>query len=650
MIQLPNAVPKPLADQIRAVLQPLAAHRQEEFELRVARWWADLRAPLSELYADADAVAGRALLTAAQAFVNRPDDLHRLDARRTLEPDWFERPGMLGYACYADRFAEPGTGLAGVGEKADHLRALGVTYLHLMPLLKPRPAPNDGGYAVMDYRTVREDLGTTDDLRSLTTTLREYGISVCIDFVLNHVAREHVWADKARAGQSEYRDYFLVYPDRTEPDRYEATLPEVFPENAPGNFIFDADLDGWVWTTFNTYQWDLNWANPDVLIEMADITCYLANLGVEVLRLDAIAFIWKRLGTNCQNQPEVHAITQVLRTIMRIAAPAVVFLAEAIVGPDDLVAYLGQGRHYGKVSDLAYHNALMVHIWSMLASRDASLAAQALSRFPETPANTSWITYVRCHDDIGWAIDDADAASAGVSGFGHRGFLSDFYAGDFAGSFANGLVFQYNPLTGDRRISGMTASLAGLEEARARRDEQEIALSTKRVLLTYAIIMGFGGVPMIWSGDEIGLLNDANWADDPAHADDNRWAHRPRLNWDEVAAVTADGSDQPGAAVWQGIRRMAAIRSSLPELDGAHHSRVVPSPDNGVFAAVQHNPIGTLLALHNVSETARFIPAWWIREQGIEPTHMVDHLGIGQIGTDEGITLGAYQSMWLTQI
>jgi amylosucrase len=293
-------------DTSSAPRDPLAAlpeHRQRTFAARVERWRPDLVAALTEVTpgpAEAEALAERLLAVAARRFAERDDDLHDLDERRTLAPDWFQRPGMLGYAAYADRYA--GT-LAGVGERLDHLRDLGVTYLHLMPLLRPRPAPNDGGYAVMDYRSVREDLGTMDDLRALAARLRESGMSLCLDLVLNHVAREHEWAARARAGEAAYLDYFHVYPDRTEPDRWEQTLPEVFPDFAPGSFSWDDELDGWVWTTFNSWQWDLDWSNPAVLEEFADIICDLANAGCEVFRLDAIAFTWKRLGTDCQNSP-----------------------------------------------------------------------------------------------------------------------------------------------------------------------------------------------------------------------------------------------------------------------------------------------------------------------------------------------------------
>ena len=429
--------------------------RAQVFEARVERWRPDLMTALGRLYADPDAVADRLLAIARTAYDARPDELHDLDDQRLAEPDWFQRPDALGYAAYADRFA--GT-LDQVADHADHLVELGVTYLHLMPLLTPRPAPNDGGYAVADYRSVRPDLGDVDDLRDLTTALRWRGISVCIDLVLNHTAREHAWAAAARAGDAEKRDYYLVFPDREIPDQYELSLPEVFPDFAPGSFTWDGELDGWVWTTFNDYQWDLNWANPSVLCEFADILLGHANLGVEVFRLDAIAFLWKRMGTSCQNQPEVHDLTQALRTVARIAAPAVLFKAEAIVGPADLPAYLGTGDHAGKVSDLAYHNSLMVQVWSMLASGAVNLATIALQNLPQPPSTTAWVTYIRCHDDIGWAIDDTDAWRAGLNGHAHRRFLADWYAGEHPGSWARGLVFQENEATGDRRISGSLAS------------------------------------------------------------------------------------------------------------------------------------------------------------------------------------------------
>ena len=641
-------VPLDSADEIAAILAPLPQHRQRTFALRVDRRWAELVTGLG-VYPEPEVVAGRCLVLAAKAYAQRDDELHTLDEQRLLEPDWFQQPSMVGYAAYTERFAAPGTGLAGVADRVDHLRDLGVTYLHLMPLLQPRPAPNDGGYAVADYRMVRPDLGTTDDLAALSKVLRGNGMSLCLDLVLNHVAREHAWAHAARAGDQHYRDYFYVYDDRTEPDAFEATLPEVFPDFAPGNFTFDDDLQAWVWTTFNSYQWDLNWANPDVFCEMADVVLYLGNLGVEVLRLDAIAFTWKRKGTNCQNQPEVHALTQALRSVARIAAPALTFKAEAIVGPDDLVYYLGRGVHHGKVSDLAYHNGLMVQIWSMLASRDVILAAHALSRIPAVPTSTSWITYLRCHDDIGWAIDDHDASAVQLNGFEHRNFLSNFYAGDFDGSFAEGLVFQHNPETGDKRISGTSASLAGVGAAQASADARRLDDAIGRVLIGHAVILGWGGLPVIWSGDEIGTLNDPNWAEVHDHAGDNRWANRPPLDWSVVDSLS-DEPASPAARVFSGMQSLLRARASLPHLHAAVTAQPLPTSSPGVLGVLRRHPIGPMVGLYNMTEHERYVPGWWLREQGLDPSTVLDHVSgaAPEVTEYDDLRLSAYQPLWLT--
>lgn len=602
------------------------------FAARLEAHLPDLRATLGRVYGDAAPdVADRLVAIARAAHAERPDDLRALDDQRLREPDWFQRPSMAGYAAYTDRFADT---LRGVGERAAYLRDLGVGYLHLMPLLTPRPAPNDGGYAVMDYRSVRPDLGDVDDLRALTTTLRAEGISLCLDLVLNHVAREHAWAAAARAGDPDRRAYFHVHEDRAVPDAFEATLPEVFPDFAPGNFTFDDELDAWVWTTFNHYQWDLDWSNPAVLCEFADIILALANVGVEVFRLDAIAFLWKRLGTDCQNQPEVHELTRALRTVARVAAPAVAFKAEAIVGPADLPAYLGVGEHAGRVSDLAYHNGLMVQVWSMLASGEVGLATHALQQLPQPPSTTAWITYVRCHDDIGWAIADDDARAVGIDPHAHRRFLSDWYSGSFPGSWARGLVFQHNEVTGDRRISGSTASLAGLEAG----DPGAAA----RILLAYAVVCSFGGIPVVWMGDELGLLNDAGWADDPTHADDNRWVHRPRMPWDVVAA----GEDPHG--ITAGLRHLLGVRAGLPHLHAASPTEIWDPRDPRVLLVVRRHPDGPLLAAHNVSDEEAWVAADVLLWLGLDPADLRDALtGAAPSVRDGAVRLGPYAAAWL---
>ena len=632
--QQPAGVPPPAV--LAAVDSRLAGSPGHElFTLRLQRWWPDLHDGLAAVYgAQAEATAVRLIELAVAAYTARDPELARLDLIRSLEPDWFQQPDMMGYAAYADRFA--GT-LAGVAERVGYLSELGVTYLHLMPLLRPREGDSDGGYAVADYRDVRPDLGTMADLGALARTLREAGISLVLDLVLNHVAREHDWARAARAGEAKYRGYFHTFADRTGPDAYERTLPEVVPDFAPGNFSWDDDLRGWVWTTFNSFQWDVNWANPDVFVEYADILFFLANAGVEVVRLDAIAFLWKRLGTDCQNQPEVHAITQALHALTRIVCPALLFKAEAIVGPADLVHYLGQGPHHGKVSDLAYHNSLMVQIWSMLAAGDARLAARALGNLPPAPSTTAWITYLRGHDDIGWAIDDADAAAVGLSGHAHRSFLSDYYAGRFPGSAARGLVFQSNPATGDRRISGTSASLAGIEAG----DDRGVP----RVLLGHALAFGWGGIPVIWSGDELGLLNDPDWAAEPGHENDNRWAHRPRL----TEATLARRSD-PGTVagrLFTGLRALVQARARVPHLDASVSSEIAPLADPGVLPVLRRHPLGPLLGLYNVTDSWRPFPFSRLEELGIaDAWDALSDTGVRR-GEDGDLWLAPYQAMWI---
>lgn len=605
------------------------------------RWGDELLDGLAEVYPDSE-LAQRLVTLMADAFRARSGRLRARDRERILRPDWIQSPSTIGYAAYADRFA--GT-LAGVRDAIPYLQDLGVSYLHLMPLLKPRPEPSDGGYAVADYRNVRADLGTMEDLAALAESLHDAGLSLTLDLVLNHVAREHAWAQAARSGDARYRDYFHVFNDRTLPDEYERSLPEVFPDFAPGNFTWDADLQAWVWTTFNSWQWDVNWSNPDVFCEFADIILFLANQGVDCLRLDAIAFVWKRMGTMCQNQPEVHAITQALRAVARIVAPALVFKAEAIVAPNDLVAYLGTGEHAGKVSDLAYQNSLMVQIWSALAAQDGRLMAVALDRFPAIPTTTAWATYLRCHDDIGWAIDDGDAAALGWSGHGHRAFLADFYTGAFEGSLARGVDFQANPLTGDRRTSGTATGLTGVEAALAAGDERELARAIDRMMCGYAMVMGYGGIPLIYMGDEIGLLTDHSYQNEPGLAEDNRWMHRPRMDW-AIAAQRNDATSLAGR-IWSRMRRLIAVRASLDSLHAATATHVDVPADWAVIRFARRHASGSIVQLYNVADGPRHVPASVAREFLEVPWDALSDSAPAYSGDD--IVLPAYGVLWLVE-
>jgi amylosucrase len=545
---------------------------------------------------------------------------------------------MVGYVCYPDRFAGD---LKGVHERIGYLKELGVTYLHLMPLLKPRPGANDGGYAVMDYRQVAEHLGTMADLADLAAELRRNNISLCIDLVCNHTAKEHEWALQARAGDPVYQDYYLMYPDRELPDKYEETIREIFPEFKQGSFTFYEDIDRWVWTTFNEFQWDLNYTNPAVFAEMLAIMLFLANQGVEILRLDAVAFMWKRLGTDCENQPEAHYLLQAWRALSRVAAPGLLLKAEAIVPPPQLVPYLGQGEATNKECEVAYHNVFMVMLWSSLAERKVALMTHALQQMPPIPSRTSWLTYVRCHDDIGWAVTEEDAAAVGLNGFLHRSFLSDFYSGRFEGTFARGATFQFNPRTNDRRISGSCASLAGLETARS---PEEANLAIGRILLIHSMILALGGIPLLYMGDEIGLLNDDSYKEDPDLAQDNRWLHRPYMDW-EKAAQRHDWRTTSGR-LFNGLRHLVEVRKNTTAFHAEAAAYAVWTHNEHVFGLLRTSPRGRILIIGNFSEWGQAVSRGRVRELGL--SGMIQDLITGQeLDEWSDIYLEPYQAMWL---
>ncbi|MBL9049595.1 MAG: alpha-amylase [Tabrizicola sp.] len=610
----------------------------EIFELRLARSAVDLFPMLEALYGareDYPAFRASLLKTLRKGWADRPADLKRLDLQRDLEPDWFQRPGMAGYVFYIDRFN--GT-LQGVLDKLDYLEDLGVTYVHLMPCLKPRSGDSDGGYSVMDYRQINPAFGTMADFEAVSAALRARGMSLCVDLVLNHTAKEHAWAKKAAKGDPKYQDYYLMFDNPDLPNLYEQTLVEVFPDNAPGNFTHYPEIGKWVWTTFNEHQWDLNWANPAVFLEIVEVMLFLANRGVDVLRLDAVAFMWKRLGTRCQSEPEVHMLLQALRACSRIASAAVIHLEEAIVSPGEMLPYLGRGKHDGKEGNLAYHNSLMVQFWSALATRDTRLMTHVLAtHFPDRLTNATYATYIRCHDDIGWAVTDEDAAAVGLSGHAHRNFLSDFYEGSFPGTFARGALFQVNEETGDKRISGSFASLAGIET--------DPDLATQRILMGHALIAAWGGIPLIYMGDELALPNDEGYLTVPEHAHDSRWIHRPRMDW--PLAEARHQAESPSAQVFRGTKAILARRRATEALHAAHPIRVVPTGIDALFAFQRLAPTGTLLGLFNFTERWQHLPEQIARTLGATQLH--DALSGTPVLPHHGqIALPPYARVWLT--
>ena len=599
----------------------------EVFRRRFDTHFPDLERLFEQLYgtrADWQDHLARLVVECAASWQDRSEDLKTLDGRREAEPDWFQSERMLGAVCYVDRYA--GT-LEGLRERIPYFRELGLTYLHLMPLFLA-PEPNsDGGYAVSSYREVNPRLGTMDQLRALAAEFRANGISLVVDFIFNHTSDEHVWARRAAAGEAEFEDYYWIFPDRAMPDAYEQTVREIFPDDHPGAFVPMPD-GRWVWATFHTFQWDLNYSNPAVFRAMAGEMLFLANQGVEILRMDAVAFIWKQLGTACENLPEAHLLLRAFNAVCRLAAPSLVFKSEAIVHPDEVVKYIDPAE-----CQISYNPLEMALTWEALATRDVRLLAQALERRHSLPAGTAWVNYVRSHDDIGWTFADEDAAELGINGFDHRRFLNRFYVNRYPGSFARGVPFQDNPKTGDCRISGTTASLCGLE------DGTEEAV--RRILLAHSIAISTGGIPLIYLGDEVGQLNDYAYADEPGHGSDSRWVHRPHY----PAARYAHRNDPwtIEGQIYAGLKKMLAVRARTPELAG---NRLIDFATGSDHVLGYQRPAydGAVVAFANFSDSAQHIAPGTL--SGFAPA--AEDLFTGQtVLLSDGITLPAQEFVWV---
>ena len=564
------------------------------------------------------------LTSLTRAWSQRPADLRALDAAREVDPLWFQSNQVLGGVCYVDLFAGD---LEGLRSKVPYFQELGLTYLHLMPFFKMPAGESDGGYAVSSYREVHPPLGTMAQLAALARDLRAAGISLVADLVFNHTSDEHIWAKRARAGEPDFQEMYYIFPDRTMPDAYERTLREIFPEEHPGAFtplhpvrvparvdgVGDAPQGGtgeqWVWTTFHSYQWDLNYANPTVFNRMVEEMLFLANQGVEILRLDAVAFIWKRLGTSCENLPEAHTLIQAFNAAARIAAPALLFKSEAIVHPDEVVRYISPQE-----CQLSYNPLLMALLWNSLATRKVRLLSQALATRFKLEPGTAWVNYVRCHDDIGWTFSDEDAARLGVNGSDHRHFLNEFYRGRFPGSFARGLPFQENLKTGDCRISGTCASLAGLEKALNEEGPREVELAIRRIALLHGLIMTVGGIPLIYLGDEIGMLNDYSYRDHPLHKHDSRWAHRVSADWEAYARRDDLGTLE--GRVFHSLKDLIALRKTHTVFSGGE-LELIPTENVHVLGFARLYNADRAVIFANFSESEQPIPAKVIEQNNL---------------------------------
>lgn len=556
--------------------------------------------------------------------------------RDTAGTHWMHSSKTVGMMLYVDRFADD---LKGLIAKSDYFTDLGITLLHLMPLLKPRDGENDGGYAVRDYRDIDPRIGNMDDFIEMVDHYHRKGIRICIDYVINHTSDDHEWANKAKSGDETYQEYYLMYDDDIIPRQFENTLPEVFPKVAPGNFTYNESLKKWIMTTFYAYQWDLDYKNPRVFHEMADNLLFMANAGVDLIRLDAIPYVWKALGTDCRNLPEAHMILSLFRDIISYCAPSTALLGEAIIAPELITTYFGS-EDKPECHSL-YNASYMVEIWNSLATRDA----RHLALMPEydLPTGITWINYARCHDDIGWGLDLDKTRSLGFDPQAHKQFLIDFYLGVFNDSFSIGELYEFNPRTGDARNSGTLASLTGLEKAIKEHDHYQLELSIKRIKLISALYLLKKGVPMIYSGDEIGQLNDYSYRDEIDKRNDSRWLHRPKMKWNLLVELNQPSS--PISQVYNCIKQLVLLRKELGRNGDIRQERILHQRNSHILIfeqRIEDNETQILLCF-NLSEDRQWFYASDLRRYGIKGEYS-EMLQGKTVYFDEGrILMGPYE-------
>ncbi len=578
-----------LLNQILDQLTPEIRKRDlRHFYTRLGANFYAIHSLFSQLYGDREDFKPQMLRLVevmAKQYLDRDDTLKAVDIAREKQHNWFLSQEWVGMALYTDGFAGDLNGLAA---KASYFQELGVNMVHVMPILKCPEGASDGGYAVSDFRDVDARVGTLEQLRTVAGALRKRDILLTLDVVVNHTSDEHEWARRARSGDPTYQNYYYIFDNRDVPDMFEETMPEIFPETAPGNFTYDEAMGKWVMTVFNNYQWDLNYSNPAVFIEMLDIILFWANQGADIIRLDAVAFLWKKIATTCQNEREAHLILQLMKDCCQVTAPGVLFIAEAIVAPVEIIKYFGEDAVIAKECEIAYNATFMALLWDAVATKNARLLDQGIRSLPNKLNRATWLNYVRCHDDIGLGFDDADIVQAGYDPCPHRRFLVDWFTGEYAGSPARGKPFGVNDKTGDARISGSLASLVGLESAMASGDPVAIQRGIDLILLMNSLIMSFGGIPLLYYGDEVGTVNDYDYINDASKANDNRWMHRPRFDWEIAELRHKHGTVQQ--KIFSGLQKMIAIRKTISAFADYNNRELLYTGNPHLFAFMRSNP------------------------------------------------------------
>ena len=601
------------------------------FAQRMEKHQDELRWLYMELYGN-DAMYAELCEQMHDYYSKRSTELKKRDVKKEKNPDWFKEKEMLGMMLYIDNFAG---NLKGVERKLPYLKECNVNCIHLMPFLDTPKGKSDGGYAVADFRKVRPDLGTMKDLARLTEKCHENDMNVCMDFVMNHTSEEHEWAKRARAGEGEYMSRYFFYDNGDIPARYEETVPQVFPTTAPGNFTWLPEIGHYVLTTFYPYQWDLNYRNPRVFNEMMYNFLFLANQGMDIIRIDAVPYIWKELGTSCRNLKEVHTIVRMMRMIAEIVCPSVILLGEVVMEPEKVVPYFGTVEK--PECHMLYNVTTMATTWNSIATRDIRLLKKQMDIVSRLPKQYTFLNYLRCHDDIGWGLDFDTMKQWGMEEPSHKRYLNDYFTGKIAGSISRGELYNDDPVTQDARFCGTTASMCGIEAAGFEGNAEKMQTAIQEDLMLHAYMLTQSGIPMLYSGDELGQVNDYSYKDDAEKASDSRYLHRGAFLW-ELADKRKDLSTVQGQ-LFQMLNRLEQIRRQENVFSQEAEVYTYDVHNDSILGILREYKGERFIALFNFSESEQTA---WMQEEGI-----FRNLVNGEIVEVKDPVLKGYEFVWM---
>ncbi len=567
-----------------------------------------------------------------QFYTERSKELKKWDEKRIAAKDWYKGNQMLGMVMYTNAFAK---NISGVRKHLDYIEECGINYLHLMPLLESPEGRSDGGYAVSDFRKVEPALGTIEDLAALSADCHKRGISVCLDFVMNHTSEDHEWAVKAKQGDIEYQNRFFFYDDWTIPNEFEKTVPQVFPTTAPGNFSWNEETGKVVMTTFYPYQWDLNYANPTVFNDMTANMLFLCNNGVDIIRLDAVPYIWKELGTNCRNLPQVHNLVRMMHMAADVVCPGTLLLGEVVMEPSKVVPYFGTVEK--PECQMLYNVTTMASTWHTLASRSVKLLAHQLETVFALPKDYTFLNYLRCHDDIGWGLDYDYLQTDGLKQIPHKKYLNDYLTGKYPGSDSRGELYNDDPRLGDARLCGTTASLCGIEAALYEKDSTKLEWALRLDIMLHAFLFTQSGVPVLYSGDEIGQLNDYSYHENPFKKEDSRYLHRGDFDW--MLAEKRNDPSTPQGKLFLAIQKLTEIRKSYDVFNGMADTWLIETGNDHVLGIGRYYNGQKLLALFNFYEHKETV--------ALKETEQYLDLISGENTTAENVEIDSWGFRWL---